>query len=937
MKNKYYQTIFLLFCFFTTFTTVAQETPPILNFLSTDYGAENQNWYISQDNNKNIYVANNDGLLAYNGSRWTLYPSVNGSVIRTVKVVDDKVYTGSFMEFGYWKQNEYGSLTYFSISETIKDELLEDEIIWNIKSQDNYVIFQSYDRIYFYDTTKKQLHYTTDKGNYYRVFKVNTKVYVQKLDGTISRLENGIEILIAKIPEELNIKYILNIFSINNTLIVLTRTQGLFKIQNKTLNKWHIPGDTFLDKARIFRGIQLRDKSFVLGTISKGVIYLSAKGEIINTINQSTGLSNNTVLNLFEDVDGNVWLALDNGINCLNLKSFIKEYNDNYGDVGTTYASIVHNNFLYIGTNQGLFYKSLDSNKELKFINGTKGQVWSLHTYDNELFCGHNSGVFNIKNNKASLISNISGVWNFRPLPKQKNKILFGHYSGLAILHKQNNKWTLQNKLNGFEISSRFFEINNTKDIWVNHEHKGIYHLTLNDSLTGFNKITLFDEFKGKAAGLTKTNNHIIYANENGVFKLENKTQSFIKDSVLSALIPKKEYRSGKLIFDKRELLWSFNKNDIKYAQKGPLPNMVSIKSIPIENNWRKINSSFENIASLNNDNYIIGKTNGYINVNLSKIESKSHQVFIDKIKVKEKETNYSDVNIYNKGDFKFKQSSVFFSYTTPNYNKYENTYYQYQLENFDSDWSSWSQNSYTSYDKLSYGDYVFKVRSKIGNKISTNIATYTFTIQRPFYLSAIAIVSYVLLGLFLIFLTHKFYKRYYYKKHQKTLLENKQKMQLLEFKNEQEVIRLKNEKLNQEIESKNRELAISTMSIVKRNEVLRRIKKELKKDTGITNTKHPVFKLIDKNLNNVKDRKFFMEAFNNADKEFLTRAKELHPDLSANDLKFCAYLRLNLSSKEIAPLLNISVKSVEVRRSRLRKKMKLSRETNLIEHILSI
>lgn len=79
------------------------------------------------------------------------------------------------------------------------------------------------------------------------------------------------------------------------------------------------------------------------------------------------------------------------------------------------------------------------------------------------------------------------------------------------------------------------------------------------------------------------------------------------------------------------------------------------------------------------------------------------------------------------------------------------------------------------------------------------------------------------------------------------------------------------------------------------------------------------------------------MEAFNNADKEFLTRAKELHPDLSANDLKFCAYLRLNLSSKEIAPLLNISVKSVEVRRSRLRKKMNLSRETNLIEHILSI
>ncbi|MGS0526385.1 helix-turn-helix transcriptional regulator [Zobellia nedashkovskayae] len=79
------------------------------------------------------------------------------------------------------------------------------------------------------------------------------------------------------------------------------------------------------------------------------------------------------------------------------------------------------------------------------------------------------------------------------------------------------------------------------------------------------------------------------------------------------------------------------------------------------------------------------------------------------------------------------------------------------------------------------------------------------------------------------------------------------------------------------------------------------------------------------------------MEAFNNTDREFLTRAKELHPNLSSNDLKFCAYLRLNLSSKEIAPLLNISVKSVEVRRSRLRKKLDLKRETKLTDYILSV
>ena len=51
-----------------------------------------------------------------------------------------------------------------------------------------------------------------------------------------------------------------------------------------------------------------------------------------------------------------------------------------------------------------------------------------------------------------------------------------------------------------------------------------------------------------------------------------------------------------------------------------------------------------------------------------------------------------------------------------------------------------------------------------------------------------------------------------------------------------------------------------------------------------------------------------------------LSKLKEAHPSLTKNDLKLCAYLRLNLSSKEIAPLLNISVHSVEIKRYRLRK-----------------
>jgi len=158
----------------------------------------------------------------------------------------------------------------------------------------------------------------------------------------------------------------------------------------------------------IFNSIQLVGSSLVLGTISNGIIHIDTEGEIINHINQKNGLSNNTVLSLFEDKDKNVWVGLDNGINCINIKSPIRIFNDDEGIIGTVYASIVFNNYLYLGTNQGLFYKKLDNREgNFQFIEGTAGQVWSLFVLDNkELFCGHHNGTFIIDKNKAVLIAN---------------------------------------------------------------------------------------------------------------------------------------------------------------------------------------------------------------------------------------------------------------------------------------------------------------------------------------------------------------------------------------------------------------------------------------------------------------------------------------------------------------------------------------------------
>lgn len=284
---------------------------------------------------------------------------------------------------------------------------------------------------------------------------------------------------------------------------------------------------------------------------------------------------------------------------------------------------------------------------------------------------------------------------------------------------------------------------------------------------------------------------------------------------------------------------------------------------------------------------------------------------------------------------FSNEENNLEFTFSVPNFSKTSTVEYQYQLEGLKENWTLISKTNTVLLENLPAGDYVFKVKAFIDNKPSLNVATYRFEINRPWYLLNTFIVIYIVLFVFIFYCIHVVTKRYYRKQRHKLLVDAQKELELKELENSQKIIKLNNDKLRLDIENKNRELATSTMSMIKKNEFLNAIKSELV--SGGKNNLDKVVKIIDKNLNNTDDWKLFQEAFNNADKKFLKKIKNNHPELTPNDLRLCAYLRLNLSSKEIAPLLNISPRSVEVKRYRLRKKMNLEHDANLTNYILEL
>ena len=444
---------------------------------------------------------------------------------------------------------------------------------------------------------------------------------------------------------------------------------------------------------------------------------------------------------------------------------------------------------------------------------------------------------------------------------------------------------------------------------------------------------------KGNGSNFFKFSNKYYYSSSEDVYNFNTADQSFSKSEPFHEILD--EYAMRTTIMDVKDsegLKWCFADDNILIISAGSVTQTPKVEIIPVAiSNFKKVVSGFENLTKIDSDQYLLGSAYGYFIFNSN--TPKPNHLYSLKI-------NSVEVSKTNEEKFKLDSTSpvtlasdsnnIYLNYSIPHFDNEVSKKYSYKLIGWSNSWSEWQSDSEQIFENLPYGSYEFKVKGKIGNSETLNTASYSFVINRPWYLSNTSITMYVIIFIVLWILIHNLYKRYYRKQQQQLLQKSQEQLALKELEASQKFMQLTNEKLKLDIESKNRELAVSTMSLIKKNEFLNSIKSELKEKDNQQDIKK-VIKIIDKNINNTDDWKLFEEAFNNADKDFLKLIKGKHPVLTPNDLRLCAYLRLNLSSKEIAPLLNISPRSVEVKRYRLRKKMDLPHESSLTNYILEI
>lgn len=934
--------------------------PYIQNYTKAIYQAGNQNWSVAQGKNGVMYYGNSNGLLAFDGNSWQLYQMPNKLIVRAV-ATDGKgrVFAGGFGEMGYWSYNQQGQFVYTSLVDLVPKEHRPKDEIWKIYADGDKVYFQSFASIFIYQGGKIKVVkasqpylFLLKAGNRYFADVIGEGLYELK-DDSLHPLNNNNKLA--------NIRVLTILPYTQGRLLIGTSRNGLYVYDGVNFIPWQNEADEYLRAYQLNNGAKVNGRFYAFGTILNGVVLLNENGKLIHKLNKNSGLQNNTVLNLYTDAAQNLWVGLDNGIDRVEVNSPLYFYFDKVGTFGTVYSSTIHEGKIYLGTNQGLFYSKWNpassnaaQNLNFQIIENSQGQVWELTNIDGELLCGHNEGTFRVEGSELVKISDVKGGWTLKKLSSDPATLIQGTYTGLAIYRKDNNgHWAFSHQVSGFGEPSKNVEQDNAGNIWVSHAYKGLFKLSLSSDLKKVTASRSFDKADGLPGNykvnISRLYNNLLFSSDAGFYIYDELSDKFSPYKELNSKIGKLA-TSNRIIPATGKKHWFINHGRVALVDlSNPQDPKVNANQFSILDG--RMVQEYESISKISDTVYLISIDDGFVIYNTqARADAKLAlpSVLIRKVEnTTDKQQLLSETG--QRGDMlelAYSLNSIRFTYALPYY-KHANTQFQYLLEGYSDRWSPWSTATQKEFTNLGQGAYAFRVRARLNGEVITGDTLFHFKVLPPWYATWWAYACYFLVAMVMLWLGRRFYD-------QRLLLDQQRIQQQLEKEkqeqlrqeailHEQKLVKIRQEQLQVELSSKSRELASTALNIVNKNELLQNISTEVNKlqdvQTNVQSEKllKKIQKIIAEGMSSENDWEVFEKSFNETNANYFKRLKSKHIELTPNDLKLCAYLRMNMNSKEIASLLNITVRSVELRRYRLRKRLKLEHEENLTEYLLQL
>ncbi|MBI3232783.1 MAG: hypothetical protein HYZ42_01870 [Bacteroidetes bacterium] len=737
--------------------------PAIRNYPPSRYMAHGQNFGVTQDKRGMVYVANTSGILEHDGASWRTISTPNHAIVRSVacEPTSGRIYVGARGDFGYLMPDSTGLTTYVSLLRFLDKNEGDFLDVWRVFVAKDGVYFITNQAVFVWSNNK--LYVLKSKEEIVSSFYVNGKLIIQYRDWELFTVEN--RQIVPFSHGEFGSKNF-EIASIlpydGNKMIVATAGNGLYVYDGQTLIPFKSNAESYISTVRISEGTVLFGGTFAFGTIRDGIFIIDKNGNLLTLVNKISGLQSENVKYLFADMQGGLWLALNNGISRVEAPSPLTFLNENYGPNGGVTGIARCNDYIYFATYEGLYF--LDE-KTGKFSStpGIISTCWSIFPTEKGLLVATTEGVYVIEKQAFRKITSQNIAFSLYRSRKNPSIVYVGEKNSVNILQLSANGW-----ISSGAIPCKYNEIRELIEdddgwVWIPTLSSGIVRFRTCISGADKPEISQFDTTSKLPSML---GNHValldgraIFLTPNGVMKFDPQKNIFVQEISID-----KSFRSewlSKIIQDKNGNIWSTAGDDKKltFYQKQSNNGIVI---------YKKQQTPFLSIATatvwsvfVDTNAVWIGGPEGVIRYDQTALKNYlfSYSTFIRKVTLNQDsvlfEGSYFDnnkiPNLIQNSEFiyvlAYDQNKLTFEFASATFDNPAENVYQYYLEGFDENWSELTKNLQKEYTNLSPGKYVFHTRAKnIHGKFGEE-GIFKFEILHPWFKTWWAYSLYVLLG----------------------------------------------------------------------------------------------------------------------------------------------------------------------------------------------
>ena len=912
--------------------------PEIRNFSRKVYRAGAQNWEVVQGGSGSMYFANSEGVLEYDGSHWWLYRVSNLTDVRSLSfdAAGGRLLAGASDEAGSYSIVD-GRFQYTSLLDSLPLPHLGE--IWGIRAFGDKVVLQENQHIRLLAGPETKSYSFNGKIDCLEM--IDGRLLLAVRDDGIYSLRNEPEKICA-LPSGMNVRAILEY---GGGLLLVTEARGVLRLEGSVIVDSGIPSLS----DNVFCA-ELEGDFLALGTVTEGLyVYNMKDGDLLH-LDTDSGLQRNTILSMAFDRAGNLWLGLNNGIDQVLLNEPVWDMFGGEDRYGAGYASARFGDKLYLGTNQGLFYMDYDGSPEqldnpVRAVRDIRWQVWSLDvvgagsvistgaaggaekSQPSALICSHDKGLRIFYSDGTEDNIPLNGSWRVEPLAAHPGYLLGSTYDRLYLLHLEDGRWRLAGYPSGFDDASKSFAEAPDGRVWLGHWVKGLFRLTFSSDMSGVEKVEQFSEADGFPTAHNIYPNHyskgIVFSTEGGFFSFDDATGRANWDNDIN-----RPFNGTPLVVMLTESPGGqryFSSGSIQGLERGGVLDTLRLRRL-----CRRRILGFDSNTFLNEDLLMVNTEDGFSLIRTDKLGQTSagsgFPLYIREVTHTEGGVETSLLASREPvGGAEIRlgpgNHSVRFLFVCPEFSSDEAVEYRCRLEGFDREWTGFRVENSREYTKLPPGTYTFRVEARIAGTGEISADSVVLRIAAPWYRSVWMYLVYAFLimgGLILLSWSIR--------------IVSDRRAQELTRKREAE---LEKARMFSDMQKQADDLAASTMNVIRKNQILQSIDSELYRLEGADADQRRILlrrlhREIGENIEHDDDWQKFSQHFDFVYDNYLKRLSRQFPLLSRGDLRICAYLKMALSSKEIAPLMNMTIRSVEMTRHRLRKKLNMSREDNL-------